>query len=78
MALGDEIRTMRKSLKMTQSDLAYNLIVSPSTVYKWEKGRATPNYRKVVAMAKLFDADERELLKLLKPRQENEDSKNVP
>ena len=77
MALQDEIRAMRKSLKMTQSDLAYNLIVSPSTVYKWEKGRSKPNYRKIVAMAKLFDVDERKLLKFLNPREENEGSKNV-
>ena len=77
MALKDEIRARRKALRMTQYDLAYALIVSPSTVYKWETGRSKPNFRKVVAMAKLFDVNERELLKLLNPKEENEDTKNV-
>ena len=74
MTLKDEIRTRRKALRMTQCDLAYALIVSPSTVYKWEKGKSKPNFRKIVAMAKIFGISERRLLNLLK---ENEDSKNV-
>ncbi|MBQ3646815.1 MAG: helix-turn-helix transcriptional regulator [Synergistaceae bacterium] len=74
MALKDEIRARREALGMAQYDLAYALVVSPSTVYKWETGRSKPNFRKVLAMAKIFGVNEQELLN---PKGKNEDSKNV-
>ena len=73
----DEIRTRRKELRMSQYDLAFELKVSPSTVYHWETGRTKPNYRKILDMAKIFGVNERELLNSLKETKETEDNKNV-
>ena len=71
MELKDEIRTRRKELRMSQYDLAFELIVSPSTVYRWETGSSKPNYRKILAMAKIFGVDKRELLNALKETEDN-------
>ena len=74
MALKDEIRSRRKTLGMAQYDLAAALKVCPSTVYKWETGKSKPNFKKILAMTKIFGVNEQELLN---PKETNEGSKNV-
>lgn len=45
MDIGAAIKEIRKKSLMSQNDFASELGVSFSTVNRWEKGRAAPNYR---------------------------------
>lgn len=40
---GDEVKTLRLSLNMTQEDLAHELGVTVSTVNRWENGHTRPS-----------------------------------
>ena len=52
--IGKQIRTLRKSINMTQQELASQLFVSQQAVGKWERGEATPNPDAIVTMTKIF------------------------
>lgn len=56
MTTGEKIRTLRKSLKLTQTELGKKLGVQTNAVSKWECGRVydIPT-SKIKAMAQLFD-----------------------
>lgn len=45
MDIGAAIKEIRIKSLMSQNDFAHELGVSFSTVNRWEKGRATPNYK---------------------------------
>lgn len=40
---GEEIKRLRKSLKMTQVEFAKTLYVTPHTIYRWETGKSEPH-----------------------------------
>lgn len=50
--IGQFIKTMRKTQKMTQSDLAMKLNISPQAVSRWENGECLPDTFILVDLAK--------------------------
>ena len=52
--LPDRIREKRRSMKMTQADLAEQLGVSEMTVRRWESGKSSPRIEEVNRLAKLL------------------------
>ena len=50
MQLSNSIKMLRQKMLITQEDFAKELGVSPSTVNRWETGKARPN---LTAMKKL-------------------------
>ena len=53
--MGEKISKLREARQMTQQNLAQILGVSLSTVFKWEKGTASPNSELLPALARLFE-----------------------
>lgn len=53
--LSKQITNLRKKQGMSQSQLAKELSVSPSTIGMYEQGRRVPELKKLLAMAKLFN-----------------------
>ena len=62
MTLKEEIRRRRKTIGLTQIDLAHTLGVGISTVARWEKGLTEPKLHHLKALAKLFGVTEQELM----------------
>lgn len=54
MNFAEKIVRLRKSLRMTQDDLANKVGVSRQAVYKWECGQSYPEALKLVALKELF------------------------
>lgn len=54
MNFAEKIVRLRKSLRMTQDDLAVKVGVSRQAVYKWECGQSYPEAMKLVALRELF------------------------
>ena len=44
MEFKDKVRTVRKSLFLSQAEMANQLGVAFATVNRWESGRCKPNY----------------------------------
>lgn len=55
MAIGDSIRKLRRSAKLTQEKFAEILEVSQQSVQKWESGSAVPEIDKLVKISEYFD-----------------------
>lgn len=53
--LSKQITNLRKKQGMSQSQLAKELNVSPSTIGMYEQGRRVPELKILLAMAKLFN-----------------------
>jgi repressor LexA len=53
--IGDNIRYLRKRMKMSQGTLAERLGIRQSSVSLWESGSTTPETKYVMEMAKLFN-----------------------
>lgn len=53
--IGIRIRTMRKSRRMTQEDLAKAINQSPSSITMYETGRRAPDYETLEALADIFN-----------------------
>lgn len=49
------IRALRTEREWTQLDLAYQVKVTPTTVYKWEAGKVVPDIRSLRKLAEVFD-----------------------
>ena len=56
------IRDIRMSNKMTQTELSVALNVGRSTVSMWETGESKPTVDKLIAMSKIFGCTVDELL----------------
>lgn len=52
---GMRIRELRKSLRLTQQELADILDVDNTTISVWELGKAEPNIRQIVALSLIFE-----------------------
>lgn len=63
MSLGERICTSRKSIGMSQSDMAVRLQVSRQSVSKWETDASVPELEKLVLMAELFGVSLDELVR---------------
>ena len=55
MTTGTRIRDLRTAAKMTQSELAARLGISPSAVGMYEQGRRQPDPEIVLKLCRLFD-----------------------
>ena len=55
MRVGDFIRHLRKSRKMTQAELAKKLGVAPTAVSAWERNENKPLMDKLTAIAEIFE-----------------------
>ena len=53
--IGMRIRTMRKSRRMTQEDLARAIGQSASSITMYETGRRSPDYETLEALADVFN-----------------------
>lgn len=53
--LGDKIKNLREENKITQSNLAKSLGVSPSTVGMWEQNRRTPDTELLKKISSFFN-----------------------
>ena len=54
LALGDNIRRFRRSMDMTQEQLAEQLGVSFQSVSRWENGTTYPDMELLPALARIF------------------------
>lgn len=59
---GDIIRDLRKSVKITQQQLAKALGISREAVSQWENGISSPSGESLVSLAKYFDMKESDFL----------------
>lgn len=55
--LSDRLKTRRKSLDLTQKEIARRLKVSQATVAGWESGNYKPGGRNILGLAKLLECD---------------------
>ena len=60
--LGIRISTFRKSMGLSQKEMAEKLFVSPSTISKWENGDATPDIHRIKEIAEFFQISVTELI----------------
>jgi len=55
LEVGDRIRELRKSLKISQAELAKKIGVSSGNVGDWERGRAKPGVDALKNLSKFFN-----------------------
>ncbi|MDQ0491873.1 LexA family protein [Paenibacillus brasilensis] len=55
MKVGDIIKSLRKTHKMTQADLARKLSVAPTAVSAWERNENRPLMDKLTVLAEIFN-----------------------
>lgn len=60
--IGERIAKFRKNKRLTQTELAEKLLVSPKTVSKWEKGHGVPNIETLPMLAEFFNTTIDEIL----------------
>ena len=61
--LSDNIRMYRKSMNMSQDELAEKLEVTRQSISLWETGQTQPSLDNIVSLAKIFNISTDELLK---------------
>ena len=61
-SLGEVLKNHRTECKMTQEFVAESIGVSRQAVSKWESGTSDPSTSNLLALAKLFGIDAKELL----------------
>lgn len=54
LSLGENIRSRREELKLSQEYVAQHLRISRQAVSKWETGRAEPTTRNLIQLAEIF------------------------
>ena len=62
MSFGEQLASVRRGSGLTQEQFAEQLQVSRQAVSKWETGTADPSTSNLLALAKLFGIDAKELL----------------
>ncbi len=65
-ALGEVLKELRASCKITQEFVAESLGVSRQAVSKWENGTSDPSMSNLIALAKLYGVTVEEILKQVK------------
>ncbi len=61
MSLGERLRSLRESKKLTMKELAEKLGVDRTSVSAWERDRTTPNYDILIKICSVLSCDFREL-----------------
>lgn len=62
MSFAENLKIMRKNIKLDQSTLASKLNVSPKTVSHWETGYTEPSITQLIILADFFDTTIDELV----------------
>lgn len=62
MRLGELLKVNREKRKLTQSELAKKLHVTPQAVSKWEKGQAVPSIDNLLLLSDLYNISIDELI----------------
>ena len=62
MALGENIKSRREELKLSQEYIAEQLGVSRQAIAKWEGGQSSPNSENLIKLANLLSVPIDELL----------------
>lgn len=60
--LSDNIVTLRKQNKMSQSDLAGELYVTPQAISRWERGETQPDVETIKKLAEVFNCTVEEVI----------------
>lgn len=55
MAIGEQIKTLRKERGWSQADLATKIVGDPGQISRYENGKITPSVEAIVKFAELFD-----------------------
>lgn len=63
MNIGEKIKNAREEHKLTQTQVAENLMVSRQTISSWENGKSLPDILSVIRMSELYQISLDELLK---------------
>ena len=62
MFVGKNISYLRKTMNLTQDELAQKIIVSRQTISKWENGEVVPDSLNLIELSKLFNVKVDDLL----------------
>ena len=65
------LRELREAAGMTQLDVAFELGVTPQTVYNWERGTREPKARQLQQLARLFKTSADNVLIVERPELES-------
>lgn len=68
MSLGEKLKLLRTSKKMSQQDVASLLGIERSTYGKYETGDSSPDYSKLVTLANFFNVTTDYLLSVQKEK----------
>ncbi len=60
--LGERLKALRKSKRMSRDELGKRLGVTGAAVYKWETGKAEPNVATLQALSEMYGVTVDELL----------------
>lgn len=63
MQLGEKIKHLRQSNKMSQSDLARSLHVSYQAISNWERNKSYPDKENIIMISNLFNIPLDELMR---------------
>lgn len=63
MQLGEKIKHLRQSNKMSQSDLAKSLHVSYQAISNWERNKSYPDKENIIMISNLFNIPLDELMR---------------
>ena len=55
MTIGEKIKQLRTSQKLTQKELSEQLNVSSQAISNWERGQAYPDISNIIQLSDLFD-----------------------
>lgn len=72
ITLGQYIAARRKSLFLTQEELAEKMLVSKSAIAKWETDGGIPDRDNLYKLAEIFDVSINELHRIINSRKANE------
>ena len=60
--LGENIKAIRKSIGLSQEELAIKLNVVRQTISKWEKGLSVPDSDMLISISEVFETSVSNLL----------------
>lgn len=55
--IGEKIKWLREQKLLTREEFADILLVNPSTIRKWEKGKMTPRESNIIKICRFFRID---------------------
>ena len=62
MSLGERLRSLRIKNKLTQSELAENIMATNTSISNWEKGLSRHNRNMIALISKVFNVSPFELI----------------